>query len=96
MAFQIDYADLQRLVPTHLRPGLRRYFEEGTRPGGALSAILSNAPASVVIMAADDEVRTRLLDIFHFLHGYAPPGSWGTSEAFEAWIAGGGLKGKAA
>ena len=91
----IDYADLTRLVPVHLRPGLRRYIEEGVRSGDALWSILCNAPAFEVAARVDDMVLPRLREIYSFLYGYAPSDCWGSEAKCQAWLDRGGLRGKA-
>ena len=77
---------LGELVPEHLHGGLRRYIEQGLRPGGALWAILCNGPAFSVLAKCDDEVAPRLRDIYRFLYTYAPGRCWGTQELCEAWL----------
>ncbi len=81
-----DPSRMEGLVPEHLRPGLRRYIEDGVRPGDALFAILCNAPAAEVVLRCDELVLPRLADIYRFLHNDCPSQCWGTRSTCEAWV----------
>ncbi len=76
---------MTELVPSHLRPGLRRYIEDGVRPGDALWSIVCNMSAYEVLTRVDDKVLPELLNIYRFLYNYAPGRCWGSEEVCEAW-----------
>lgn len=77
---------MAELVPEHLQGGLRRYIEQGVRPGGALWGILCNGPAFDVVMHCDEIALAALRDIYRFLYNYAPGACWGMRQVCEAWI----------
>lgn len=72
------------VVPTHLQQRLRRWVEEGIRPGGFLSAVLAND-----LMAAasrGDELSLVGLPVLcRFLREHAPEGSFGSPRVVENW-----------
>ena len=80
------------LIPIYMQGGVKRYIEEGRRPGHFLSAVFSNDLAEAVARA-DDTNQQKLVNYITFLYTYAPSGSWGSKENFESWIKQGGLKG---
>ena len=82
-----DYepARMADLVPSHLQPGLRRYIEDGVKPGDALWSIVCNKTAYEVVTRVDDKVLPALLGIYHFLFNYSPGRCWGSEEICEAW-----------
>jgi hypothetical protein len=80
-------------APPYMRAGLQRYVVQGMRPGSFWSAILSG-DAKHARMMADANNRGLVDDYFSRCRQFLPPEAHGTAAAFEAWIAGGGLKGK--
>lgn len=86
----IDYSGL----PNHMQEGMRRYIEQGVRPGDFLSAVLSNDLMQALGKA--DTINSRLLwEYGNFLYNEAPAWSFGSTERFENWIKMGGLAGGA-
>jgi hypothetical protein len=80
------------LIPEHMIDGVRHYIENGIEPGSFLSAVLQNDLRQAVECA--DEINiNRLPDYIRFFYNHAPYGSWGSVEAFNAWIAHRGLSG---
>lgn len=72
------------VVPTHLQSGLLRWVEEGIRPGGFLSAVLSNDLLSAA--SRGDELSLVGLPVLcRFLATHAPAGSFGSPKAFANW-----------
>ena len=61
------------------------YLEDGTDPGGFLTAILENNLTESVIRA---DVHNLILipKIVHWLLTQAPRESWGSAEKVEAWV----------
>ena len=80
------------LLPTYMQGGMRRYIEEGVRPGDFLSAVLSNNFMDAWLRA-DNTNQKQMRKYAEFLYVYAPPESFGSETNFEAWIMAGGLKG---
>lgn len=74
------------IIPEHCRVGMRRYIDEHIRPGGFLSAVLSNDLMSALRTA--DELNSVCLGKYaKFLHYYAPQDCYGSREKVAAWVA---------
>ena len=73
------------LIPPHMIGGLRRYIENGIKPGSFLCAVLRNDLCEAVLRA-DDVNRRALWQFVAFLYDYAPIPAWGSPEKFDAWI----------
>jgi hypothetical protein len=81
-----------RVIPEHMREGMRRYIEYGQAPGDFLSAILCNDFMSAAAKA--DYINQRaLFDYCFFLYNYAPAGSHSSHSNFSFWCNNGGLRG---
>jgi len=80
-------------IPTRMLPGLERYINHGSTPGGFLVAVLSNN-LKEAIWRADDENIENLPAYINYMTYEAPSGCWGSLEAMNAWIKKGGLEGK--
>ena len=80
-------------VPKHMHPAIDRYLNEHIKPADFLSAVICNDLTEAVQRA--DAVNIQQLPAFvtYFYH-YAPPGSWGSKEAFDKWLAKGEKKNK--
>ena len=74
------------LVPVaHMADGMRRYIEDGIRPGNFLTALLCNDLMDAARRA--DEMNHRYLaDWAKWVYNYAPRGCFGSKKRFEAWI----------
>ena len=79
-------------IPEHMREELASYIEMGRRPGGFLRSIVSNNLRGAAVYA-DDVNRHLLFDYVMWITSFAPPGSWGSDERYEAWIKAGGIEG---
>jgi hypothetical protein len=82
MSREPDYSKL----PEHLRPGMRRYIENGILPGGFLLAVLSN-DLSGAVMRADEVSLQNLRQICQWLLDEAPGFSFGSAENVKLWPA---------
>lgn len=82
-------------VPEYMRGAVCRYIENGIPPGDFLTAVLRN-DLREACGRADDTNRHALFDYVSVLYCYAPAGSWGSPAEFRAWVARGGMTGKAA
>lgn len=80
-------------VPTHIREGLRRYVEDGIRPGDGLLAILEDRPLSTIIGRVDRDVEAHLGSIYRFLYNAVGSPAHGSPEKVAAWIAHQGMQG---
>ena len=81
MSGEINYS----LIPEHMRGGVRRYLEDGIRPGDFLNAVLENNLVEAAALADNINVHM-LLDWAKFLHNELPLQCWGSKEKVEAWI----------
>ena len=76
-----EYAD----VPEHIRDGLIGYVEHHWRPGGFLTAVLSN-DLKEAMGRADDLARDGLFAIVKWLYSCAPSSCWGSPERVNDWL----------
>lgn len=78
------------LIPPGMVGGLRRYFEQGVKPGGFLIAVLANDFIEAALRA-DDHNQPILRNYAVFLENYAPRGSFGSNRIVNEWSKQGGL-----
>ena len=77
------------------RPAFERYVMHGVPPGSFLMAALSNDLRETFARA--DSTNARCVRAYvQFFYSHTPAGSWGSPEKVNAWIARGGLSGRAA
>lgn len=79
-------------IPEHMQEGMVDYITRGLRPGGFLSAVLSNDLMGA-LEKADYLNSTRIRQYGYYLFNYAPMGCYGSVENFNNWIKRGGLEG---
>ncbi len=72
-------------LPEALRDGMRRYIEDGIRPGRFLSAVLEN-DLFAALNRADDNNRAELHSIVGFMYNELPAGAWGSKRAVKNWL----------
>ncbi len=72
------------LLPEHLREGMRRWIEDGLRPGGFLRAVLENDFAQAAARA-DHLVSPVLPAIARWVYNEAPAPCWGSPEKMAEW-----------
>lgn len=86
----IDYS----ILPEHMRDAMQLYIEKGLRPGGFLTALLSNDLMGALKRA--DEVNSNSFRLYGmFLYNEAPLWCYGSPARVEAWLEKGGLEGSA-
>lgn len=85
----IDYSRL----PAHMQDAARRYIEDGIEPGSFLRAVASNDLMGA-FSCADDANRAAMYAWVTFFYNEAPRGSHDSPEAYNYWIAIGGLNGR--
>ena len=88
---EIDYTSL----PAHMQHGMKLYVEKGIAPGSFLTAVLCN-DLMEACARADDTNLYALPTYARWLYNRVPATCFGSREAFEAWIAKGGLEGRKA
>lgn len=69
---------------------VRRYVENGYRPGGFLTAVLENS-LSDAVFRADNRNKELLEDWVNFVYWELPSSCWGSPEKVQEWIESGGL-----
>ena len=74
-----------KIIPTHTREAMERYFLYGLPPGGFLTALLTNNLYGAV-SGADYQNITVLPDIVKWLLTKAPAGSYGNAEIMQSWM----------
>jgi len=86
--YNINYST----VPEYMQPGLKRYIENGIRPGDFLYAVLCNDLVAAYLNA-DDTNRKYLGNYAWWLIQECPIGAWGDKDTVEKWMTDGGLEG---
>ena len=79
-------------VPRHMRAAIQNYLEDGQRPGGFLTALLSN-DLMEAFNRADPANPQPMRAWVHFLRNELPIDSYGSPENFNRWIERGGVQG---
>lgn len=88
MPSEINYS----LLPEHIRGGVKRYIEQGIRPGDFLQAVISNK-LKESFERADDINRYEMFKIVLFFYNEAPLSCWKSEDSMNRWIKDGGLEG---
>lgn len=73
------------LIPNRFKVALDRYVVLCQRPGGFLTAVLSN-DLTGSITRADEEALVALPHIVAYCYNRLPSNCWGSSKAVEAWL----------
>jgi len=73
-----------RLVPEHMRHGVRLWVEHGIEGGDFLMSVVEN-DLRRACWHADAINRVRLHDIVTFFWNYTPADCWGSPEAVRRW-----------
>ena len=79
----IDYS----ILPEHIQGGVKRYIEQGIKPGDFLTAVICNDLKNS-IMCADDTNLGRIFDIVKFFYNESPSACWGSKDAMKYWMEG--------
>ena len=66
-------------IPDRMMGGLKRYIEDGTEPGGFLTAVLEN-DLERAVSNADEENMANLPAYVAYLYNEAPMGCWGSRK----------------
>lgn len=80
------------LIPPQNHEGIARYLVYGIRPGSFLEAFFCN-DLRTAAARADFGNRLNMANVVQWMEENAPRESWGSPEAFKAWMAKGGLEG---
>ncbi len=77
-------------LPEGLRYGMKIYLESGIRPGGFMTAVLTNNLFDA-IGKADLENQAKIVEIVKWVYNEAPMDCWGSVDKMNAWIDQGGF-----
>lgn len=72
-------------IPSHMRGGILRFFNDRIPPGHFLSAVINNDLREAV-SRADDTNKHCLPNYIEWLYSHAPAGSWGHGDAVRDWL----------
>lgn len=72
-------------IPQRTKDGIDRYAQHGIRPGGFLTAVLSN-DLKGAFGAADMENRGAMFEIVSYCYNEIPANCWGSARVVEHWI----------
>lgn len=72
-------------IPERMMPGIKRYVEQGIRPGDFLVAIIQNNLKVAVGMADDENLRNIPAYVSYF-HNECPMACWGSPEKMKQWM----------
>lgn len=73
------------LVPSHLWPGLERYFLDRVEPGQFLVALIRN-DLRMAVGLADPASLEALPSLCKFLYNFAPTQSHGSRTIVDKWL----------
>jgi hypothetical protein len=79
------YRFRQFYIPERMLGGLTRYVDNGIKPGGFLTAVISNDLREAV-WRADGENLAKLPAYVAWLYNEAPKGCWGSRENMQRWM----------
>lgn len=72
-------------IPDLTQDALTRYVEHGIKPGGFLTAVLSNDLFGA-FSRADPLNAAAMQDIVKFIYNELPAGAWGSPEKVQAFV----------
>lgn len=72
-------------IPERMMPSIKRYVEEGVKPGDFLTAVIEN-DLSEACGRADDENMRNLPAYAAYFYNETPGGCWGSKLAMTLWI----------
>ncbi len=72
-------------IPERMLGGIKRYVEDGLRPGRFLTAVIEN-DFFTACGFADDENMSNLPAYAAYFYNEAPSNCWGSKEKMNAWI----------
>lgn len=72
-------------VPIHLRDGLRRYLEDGIRPGDFLCAVITCDLREAVTRCAPPVTAEHVFGLVQLLIEQAPAPAWGSRVNLKSW-----------
>lgn len=72
-------------IPERMMPSIKRYVEEGVKPGDFLTAVIEN-DLSEACGRADDENMRNLPAYAAYFYSETPGMCWGSEKAMTLWI----------
>ena len=73
------------LLPAHIRYSMKRYIEDGVRPGDFLTAVICDKLVDSFVKADDVNIAC-MFEIAGFMYNEAPSVCRGSKEKLEAWM----------
>ncbi|MDP3703891.1 MAG: hypothetical protein Q8R78_05845 [Candidatus Omnitrophota bacterium] len=81
----MSYEFRQFRISDHMMDAIRRYIDEGLRPGDFLTAVIDN-DLKEAVSRADDENLANLPAFICYFYNEAPAGCWGSRENRLAFL----------
>lgn len=72
-------------IPERMMGGIKRYIEQGIKPGSFLCAVIHNDLREACGMADDENVMNLPAYVAYF-YNEAPSQCWGSPEHMQQWI----------
>lgn len=72
-------------IPEHMMAAIERYVQHNIRPGGFLTAVLSNDLKEACSQADDHNINIIPVYVAYF-YNKIPSGCWGSRDAVERWL----------
>ena len=82
----MTYIFRQFHIPDRMMPGIKRYIENGIKPGHFLTSVICNDLREACAQA-DDENLANLYAFTGYFYNEAPRDCWGSLEIMEKWLA---------
>ena len=82
----MPYQFRQFHIPDRMMPGIKRYIENGIKPGDFLTAVICNDLRGACGQA-DDENSANLPAYVGYFYNELPSPCWGSAEKMEKWLA---------
>ena len=72
-------------IPKRMMPGIKRYVENGIKPGDFLTAVIQNN-LLMAYRCADSENIKNIPAYIAYFYNKCPMGCWGSPEKMKNWI----------
>ena len=79
------YSQGMYMIPEHMHEGLKRYIEDGIKPGDFLRLMLEHRIYEAA-GRADDINKDQLYQYIYYMYNYMPMQSHGSEEIVANWI----------
>lgn len=72
-------------IPDRMMPGIKRYVDQGIKPGDFLTSVIQNNLSQAVVYADDENLRN-LPAYVAFFYNETPAVCWGSREKMNEWM----------